>query len=64
MSLSELIAEIETSLSSYVQDIDRITIKMLVIQRLRIFGNNIAELKETVVKVENSNLVFLPSRED
>ena len=54
MTLSQLQAEIETSLSNYVQDIDAITVKMWVIQRLRIFGNNIAELKETVVKVENS----------
>ena len=54
MNLSQFISEVETSLSNYVQDIDRISIKMWVIQRLRIFGNNIAELKETVVKVENS----------
>lgn len=54
MTLNSFIAEVETSLSNYVQDIDRISIKMWVIQRLRIFGNNIAELKETVVEVKNS----------
>lgn len=54
MTLTEFIAEIETSLSNYASDIDKITIKMNVIQRLRIFGNNITDIKEKVIKVENS----------
>ena len=60
MTLSELIAEIQAELPTYAQDINKITVKTNVIQRLRIFGNNIAELKETVVKIENSS-VQLPA---
>lgn len=60
MTLSELIAEIQSELPTYAQDINKITVKTNVVQRLRIFGNNIAELKETVVKIENSS-VQLPA---
>jgi len=61
MTLTEFIAEIETSLESFSSsgDIDRNTIKMHVISRLRLFGNNIVDLKEKILKIENSQC-FLP----
>lgn len=60
MTLTELIAEIQSELPTYAQDINKVTVKTNVVQSLRIFGNNIAELKETVVTVKNSS-VFLPA---
>ncbi len=60
MTLTELTAEIQTELSNYAQDIDKITVKTNVIQQLRVFGTNIAELKEKVLLVKNSKCT-LPS---
>lgn len=54
MKLSEFIAEIESSLSNYAQDIDKTSIKLNVIQQLKIFGRNIAIIKEKVLHIENS----------
>lgn len=60
MTLTELIAEIQSELPTYAQDINKVTVKTNVVQSLRIFGNNIAELKEAVVTVKHSS-VFLPA---
>jgi hypothetical protein len=59
MTLSELMLEIETDLSSFVKDINRTSVKTNVINQLRIFGVNITELKEKVETVNNSKL-YLP----
>lgn len=58
MTLSEFTAEIENSLESFVSsgDIDRNTIRLNVLTQLRIFGNNITELKEKVLDIENSKV--------
>lgn len=61
VSLTEFIAEIETDLSNYAEtnDIDRISIKTWVIDRLRKFGKNICDRREGVFRIENSR-VLLP----
>lgn len=58
---SEFMAEIESIFQSYVEtnDIDRISIKGWVIDKLRGFGKNICETREVVMTVENSK-VLLP----
>jgi hypothetical protein len=58
MTLTEFIAELESAFPTYAKDIDKITVKTDVIGRLKIFGNNIAELRETVLKVENSRAIL------
>lgn len=58
MTLPEFIAEIESSLSNYAQDIDKSTIKLNVIQQLRIFGLNIADVKEKVLDIKNSKVTL------
>lgn len=59
MTLSELIAEIESDLSSFVKDINRTSVKTNIINQLRVFGANITEVKEKVEVVKNSK-VYLP----
>lgn len=54
MTLSEFTEEIISSLSTYEQDIDRVAIKMNVINQLKILGSDICELTEDVITVENS----------
>jgi hypothetical protein len=57
LKLSEFIAEIENSLSNYAQDIDKTSIKLNVIQQLKIFGRNIAIIKEKVLdRFDHKNL--------
>lgn len=53
-TLTEFIAEIKSKLPTYADEIDEIGIKLDVIGCLRKFGNNIADLKEDIVKVHNS----------
>lgn len=55
MTLSEFTEEIISSLSSFEQDIDRVSIKMNAINQLKILGNDICELNEAVIDIENSN---------
>lgn len=58
---SEFMAEIESIFQSYAEtnDIDRISVKGWVIDKLRGFGKNICETREAVMTVENSK-VLLP----
>lgn len=58
MTLSQFIAEIETDLSSFTKDINRISLKTNVINQLRVFGTNVTELKEKVENVTNSRLIL------
>lgn len=58
-TLSEFTAEILSKFPTYEKDIDRVSIKTDVIDRLRKFGNNIAYLEEDVLEVVNSK-VLLP----
>lgn len=60
MTLTEFIAEIETDLSSFAEsnDIDRVSIKGWVITCLRKMGNNITDIRETIVDVRNSRAVL------
>jgi len=60
MTLEELFAEIETTFSNYAEtgDIDRVTIKTVVIQKLRKFGKNICEKRETIIDVKNSQALL------
>lgn len=52
--LSEIIAEIETDLSNYVDDIDRNSIKRNCVLQLKRFGNNILGIQEATVDIDNS----------
>jgi len=54
MKFKEFLAEIESQLSSFASDIDKISVKGDVVQQLKIFGNNICELQERKIKIENS----------
>lgn len=55
-SLENFIAEVETTFANYTEtgDISSISIKMWVIHCLRQMGNNITDLRETIVEVKNS----------
>lgn len=55
-NLESFIAEIETTFSNFAEtgDISSISIKMWVIHCLRQMGNNITDLRETIVDVKNS----------
>src|SRR5690606_28980126 len=57
MTLQEFIAEVETDFHIYADsgDIDTVKIKMLVLNELKRFGNNILEDCETVVRIKNSS---------
>ena len=58
---SEFMADIETTFQSYAEtnDIDKISVKGWVIDKLRGFGKNICDTREVVLGVENSK-VLLP----
>jgi hypothetical protein len=60
MTFEEFYAEITTQLSSFAEtgSIDKISVKTAVITCLRQMGNNITELRETVVDVKNSKAVL------
>lgn len=58
MTLTEFIAEIQAELPTYADDMDKITIKTNVLEQLRIFGNNICDMSETIVKVKNSRALL------
>lgn len=60
VTLDQFIAEIETIFSNYAEtgDIDRISIKTWVIERLRKFGKNICDFREEVVEVKNSRALL------
>lgn len=53
-SLTQFLSEIESSFPTYAKDLDKVSIKYDVLQQLRIFGLNIAETTEKVIKVKNS----------
>lgn len=56
MTLSEFISEIESKYSTLKEsgNIDKISIKLTVINELKRFGNNIAQLNEKVLDIRNS----------
>lgn len=56
MTINEFIAEIESDFSIYAEtgDIDRVTIKRIVLNELKAFGNNILTDQEAVVDISNS----------
>lgn len=56
MTLKEFIAEIETDLSVYADSgsLDHNTIKRIVLNEMKVFGNNILPLNETVLQIKNS----------
>ncbi len=58
MNISEFLVELETDLSSFTKDINRISVKTNVINQLRIFGTNITQLKEKVEFVKNSRIIL------
>lgn len=58
-TLTEFTSEIINKFQAYESDIDKISIKMDVIDRLRKLGNNIAYLNESIENVNNSK-VLLP----
>lgn len=53
-TLTEFTAEIIAKFPTYEKDIDKISIKTDVIDRLRKLGNNITYINETILEVENS----------
>src|SRR5690606_27622067 len=57
-TLSEFTAEIIAQFPTYEKDIDKVSIKTDVIDRLRKFGNNIAYLNESIEDVVNSKVVL------
>lgn len=61
VTFDNFLAEIETTFQNYADsnDLDRISIKGWVIDRLRSFGKNICDTREAVLGVENSR-VLLP----
>jgi hypothetical protein len=61
MTLTQFIAEIESDFKSFAdsKSIDRVTIKLTVINELKRFGLNIAHLKEDIIDINNS-MTFLP----
>lgn len=58
--MSEFIAEIETTFQNYADsnDLDRISIKGWVIDRLRMFGKNICDYRETIIGVRGSKALL------
>ena len=60
ITLEEFIAEIESIFQQYTDtnDIDRVSIKGWVIDKLRGFGKNICEYRDVIVGVENSRSVL------
>lgn len=58
MNLTQFISEIESSFPTYARDLDKVSIKYDVLQQLRIFGLNIAEMHEKVLKVRNSKAIL------
>lgn len=60
ITLEEFTAKIETTFSIYAEtnDIDRQTIKTLVIECLRQFGKNICDKRDAIVEVKNSRAVL------
>ena len=56
MTIDEFIAEIESDFSIYAEsgDIDRVTIKSIILNELKAFGNNILNDYEQVLDIENS----------
>ena len=61
MTLTQFIAEIESDFKSFAdsKSIDRVSIKLTVINELKRFGLNIAHLKENILEVNNS-MAYLP----
>ena len=60
ITLDEFIAEIETKFKKFTDtdDIDRTTVKTLVIDCLRKFGKNICEKRDKVVEIKNSRALL------
>lgn len=60
MTLSQFTAEIENDLVSFAEsnDIDRVSIKLWVIDCLKRFGVNICSIEEGIFKVENSKAIL------
>jgi hypothetical protein len=60
ITIAEFLAEIETIFANYTDsnDLDRISIKGWVIDRLRMFGKNICDYREMVVGVKNSRALL------
>jgi len=60
MTLTQFTAEIENDLSTYAEsnDIDRVSIKLWVIDCLKKLGVNICDLEEAVLRVENSKAIL------
>jgi hypothetical protein len=60
LTLEQFIADIETFFSNYTDtnDVDRLSIKGWVIDRLRMFGKNICEYREEVITVNNSRALL------
>lgn len=60
ITLEELLAEVETIFANYSEsnDLDRISIKGWVIDKLRSFGKNICDQREMVVGIENSRALL------
>lgn len=56
MNLSEFIAEIENEFRSFADTglIDKVTVEQTVLNKIKIFGANVLELKETVLNIKNS----------
>lgn len=54
ITLSEFTAEIMAQFPTYEKDIDKVSIKTDVIDRLRKFGNNIAHINESIEDIVNS----------
>ena len=58
MTITQFIAEIESDLFNYAQDIDRVGIKTDVMNQLKIFGVNISEIYEKVLDIKNSKVTL------
>ena len=60
ITLSQFVAEIETTFANYTDsnDLDRISIKGWVIDRLRMFGTNICDFREHIVGIKGSKALL------
>jgi len=60
ITFSEFLAEIQTIFANYTDsnDLDTVSIKGWVIDRLRVFGKNICDHRELIVGVENSKALL------
>lgn len=60
VTLEEFLAEIENTFQNYADtnDIDRISVKGWVIDKLRMFGKNICDTRELIAGVENSRALL------